>query len=219
MAEATSNFLEPFSKKEYTETLGFLHDICGGLDRYICTSFDARLIMTAKAALFGPFGYGFKDGSRVDAMFTPNTLRTRNARNAGNIASLNCLFVDLDIPEDRYMYLDEAVSDVEDILAKSGIKASYIINSGSKFGLHVYVNFLNKMRATMFSIRLWEKLQKALNALFTDFYADRNVASDCTRILRVPNSINGKHSPFPYIKYTLHPLTFRTIIVNKKRTG
>ncbi len=190
---STESFLIPFTEEEFNETGRFFSDIYGNTAAKICTAFDANIVMTVKAALYGPRGYGFRNGARTDAMLSPNSLSDYGPRSKSNVGMLNCLFMDLDIPENRYMYIEEAVSDVEDALAKVGIKASYIINSGSQFGLHIYIIFANKMKKTDQTVILWEKLQNALKTALEELCPDRSVVSDYARILRVPNSVNGKH--------------------------
>lgn len=50
------------------------------------------------------------------------------------------------------------------------------------------------MKKTKYTVALWERMQKALELLFRDMYSDQNIVTDYSRILRVPNSINGKHN-------------------------
>lgn len=180
------------TKKEFNEAVQFLEFILGG-EATICTCTDANRIMTLKQALFWDRGWSLKNGC-TDAFFTPNGLKRRSKiRNSANVEKLNTLYMDLDLG-DRYTTPESALEDVNACLNAYGLECSYVINSGSQSGLHVYITFSSPMIANEKTVTLWRKLQNGLAEILKDFNVDEKVVSDCSRVLRVPYSVNTKHN-------------------------
>lgn len=106
---------------------------------------------------------------------------------------MNAIFVDLDyykIPK----YADKTAIEMIEIMRKKGLfkelEPSFFVDSGN--GMYIYYLLENTLNGQLQSMRkLWKALEQKIIERFKDFEADA-VASDISRVVRVPGSINQK---------------------------
>lgn len=107
-------------------------------------------------------------------------------RRAGNIRQLRALFVDLDLPDN--IGQNEAVYQVYELVALGEIpEPSMIVNSGQ--GVHLYWRIEHAPKQALYT---WQELEDYLVSKLKPLGADSQ-ATDCARILRLPQTINSKN--------------------------
>tara|TARA_R110002012_G_scaffold86409_4_gene214780 strand:+ start:4177 stop:7122 length:2946 start_codon:yes stop_codon:yes gene_type:complete len=115
-------------------------------------------------------------------------------RSQSNAVHIRCLFADIDVGKSSdkdnarsYSTREEAISALNKFVADVNIPKPITITTGSKGGIHAYWPFTDKVR-----VEEWVKLAKNFEELCKQhkLKVDTNVTTDCSRILRVPNTFN-----------------------------
>lgn len=133
---------------------------------------------------------------KKDKYLTPNTILSVGGHKAVNVKKLNAAFVDLDYYHSNMEVDGKKICELnsEEVYSliknnyKNFYEPSFVIDSGR--GLYMFW-LLEETFATNKSRQYWTKLQRILNKYFCDFGADARVC-DCSRVLRIPGSINSK---------------------------
>lgn len=130
--------------------------------------------------------------NETDVFITPNTMYIPQ-RNSNNIRQFRALYVDIDDIENDQLYVGYQVME----LAEKGDipKPSMIVNSGR--GLHIYWRIQN---APYSAIYTWQNIEDMLIYRLKHLGADSR-ATDSSRVLRLPNTINSKNNEMAYIMY------------------
>lgn len=134
-----------------------------------------------------------------DAYFATSTFRTRENAEAGNVESVRCLKIDLDIDpndEKKYPSKSEAAKALQAWCNESGFPVpNAVVDSG--YGVHAYWCLLQAMDSNDGKIYS-EKFKQILMA--NGLKLDRTVTGDVVRVLRVPDTLNYKRVPARKVK-------------------
>ena len=114
-------------------------------------------------------------------------------RSAKNMASFNCLYVDVDVNATKngaYASTADAELGLEQFQKASGMPAPTMLVRSGGGGFHVYWCTAEPM-----PIAVWQPLADALKAAAQqlNFRIDDTVTADAARILRVPGTFNYKY--------------------------
>lgn len=124
---------------------------------------------------------------------TGNLIWPDKRRCQKNVCVLNDIYIDLDTNHDegsRFVSPVQAYEEVLDIVREKELPyPSLIVNTTRGLQLHW---FLERVATTKNRIVLWKRIETALCGVFADFYPDTTVATDESRLLRIPYSINTK---------------------------
>lgn len=129
---------------------------------------------------------------KTDVFITPNTMYIPD-RNANNIRQFRALYVDIDNIEGDQMYIGFKVLE----LASKGVipQPSMMVNSGR--GIHLYWRIKH---APYSAIYTWQNIEDMLIYRLKHLGAD-STASDCSRVLRIPNTINSRNNQKAYVMF------------------
>ncbi len=160
--------------------------------------------------------------SDADVYMTYNTLKRGKNRKKANVKKLAMLFVDLDVGRDdatmwsllpKTAYKQAVISSLEaSAFGKTIPEPNYICDSGRGLYLlyKIYQNEEKTKQEHKNAAKRWERVNSFLTSQLEMYEADRAVATDEARVLRIPGSINS-HSKsevkfYEYSKntYTLH---------------
>lgn len=116
----------------------------------------------------------------------------RAIRKAENMASLNALFLDVDVDpvkKDTYITSADAELGFKQFMQSSGMPPPTLIVRSGGGGFHVYWCTAEPMPITV-----WQQLAEALKTCTKqlNFKADPAITADAARILRIPTTINFK---------------------------
>lgn len=124
---------------------------------------------------------------------TGNLIWPDKRRCQKNVCVLNDIYIDLDTNHDegsRFVSPMQAYEEVLDVVKEKALPyPSLIVNTTRGLQLHW---FLERVATTKNRIALWKKIETALCDVFADFCPDATVATDESRLLRIPYSINMK---------------------------
>lgn len=123
--------------------------------------------------------------------FTGNILKPNRNRMQANVAILNDIYLDLDTNHGETMYatpVDAYYQLIDFIKTNNILRPSMIINTTRGLQLHW---FIEPIMVTPERIKLWQRIEKALSRQFREFYSDETVATDYSRLLRFPLTINA----------------------------
>ena len=140
-----------------------------------------------------------------DLFYSPNTFKSKK-RTKDNLLQLRMLWQDLDNVKD----VEATIKAIDKLVMDRKIpKYHKIINSGR--GLHIKW-IIRDYSGSKRNVKAWESLQRYLYKQLKFLGADRN-ALDCSRVLRVPGSINSKSNTVvqellnrPFLPYDLYGL-------------
>jgi hypothetical protein len=105
-----------------------------------------------------------------------------------NIRQLRALFVDLDVQKDTTYTIDEVLHKLDDIFNANELpRPTLMINSGR--GIHLIWRIKDAPKQ---ALGFWQEIEDRLNYKLKHLGADPAV-HDCTRVLRLPNTINSKN--------------------------
>lgn len=130
---------------------------------------------------------------RNSCYITGNIIEPGKRRCQKNVRVLNDVYIDLDTNHDehsRFVNPMQAYDEIIDIIREEHIPyPSMIVNTTRGLQLHWFLDCVsvNKNR-----VALWKKIENELCVKLSDFYPDFTVASDESRLLRMPYSINTK---------------------------
>jgi hypothetical protein len=133
-------------------------------------------------------------------------------RRVGNIRQLRALFVDLDLPNN--ISKTEAVYKVYDMVAQGEIpEPTMIVDSGR--GLHLYWRIEHAPKQAIYT---WQELEDYLCNKLKSLGADSQ-ATDCARILRLPQSINSKNGAECQVLHIRDDLRYSMYDLREKYLG
>lgn len=122
-----------------------------------------------------------------DVYVSQNTFYIQK-RHKDNIRQLRALFVDLDVQKDTTYTIDEVLHKLDDIFNANELpRPTLMINSGR--GIHLIWRIKD---APMQALGFWQEIEDRLNYKLKHLGADPAV-HDCTRVLRLPSTINSKN--------------------------
>lgn len=129
---------------------------------------------------------------KTDVFITPNTMYLPD-RNANNVRQFRALYVDIDNIEGNQMYVGFQVLE----LASKGVipQPSMIVNSGR--GIHLYWRIKHAPYSAVYT---WQNIEDMLIYRLKHLGADSS-ASDCSRVLRIPNTINSRNNSKAYVMF------------------
>jgi len=110
-----------------------------------------------------------------------------------NIFKLKSLFLDVDFKGGDHGYVSQADADVAlaKFIADSGLPApSVVVHTGG--GYHIYWVLIKPLATAEWQV-LANELEEATRV--HGFKHDGNVTVDCSRVLRIPNTMNYKYDP------------------------
>lgn len=136
-------------------------------------------------------------------------------RSAEHIRRLNALYVDLDLVDKTYDIKDYELDIAIDVLRNEYFnniipEPTLLIRTGR--GLHLYWKLENLPSQ---AVPLWKLVQEKLMQRLTDFQMSfrllkvDNAVSDCTRVLRLSNTINLKNKVMCKIEYLYEENIYR----------
>lgn len=143
---------------------------------------------TAEALIAAARGY---DAQGWDTYFALGRFHTDETREAGNVASMGALYLDLDCgPGKDYPDQSSAFAALRRFVRETGLPKPAVVDSGR--GLHVYWPLDSSVsRAEWLPVA--HRLKAACRAL--DFPCDPTATTDAARVLRIPGTHNHKDDP------------------------
>ena len=128
---------------------------------------------------------------KSSSYITGNVIKPGKKRNQHNVHKLNELYIDLDtnhLENSIYNNPVHAYYELKDFIKENHIPTpSLIVNTTRGLQLHW---FMDEVAVTPRRLELWKKLELALYQKLSCFYPDRTVSTDCSRLLRLPYTLN-----------------------------